>query len=739
VAWGIGLLGLAYVPRLAEGAPCLGVLRGPLGLVLLALSLGVALFKLRGGREQPVGVAPVWLFAASLGLLLVAGLTYTSRLAASGDEPHYLLMAQSLWRDHDLDLENNLARGDWREYTSGPLTPHYGTPRRDGRPYPAHSVGLPLLLAPVYAAGGRAACVVLLALLGAALTMQVRAFALRATGDERAALWAWAAALGPPVAFYSFHVYTEVPSALALAVALRLLLASPGPGGAAAAALLASALPWLHLKMIPAAAALGLIGLLRLRGRSQAAFLAVAAVMAAAYLGYFQVIYGHPTPLAIYGGVAPAEPGRSVLRSALGPLLDRSFGLLPCAPVFLLALPGIALLFWIPVREAAAHALLALAVVAPILGWRMWWGGQCPPARFLVPVMPFLGLALALRAATPPRGLLHWRWPLLLGGFALAAFMIADPARLLLLNRGDRPTRVWAALAGTSSLGRYLPSLTQADPVEARVAALWVLALALLLALDQLALSRDRVDRLFRGLGLPLVMAVGLGLLVDAWARGGERPQEKGPLSPQEEGAFTPREGRSVREPEVPALLFPHGLVGLAGGQGQFEGLLDRGHEVDLEVGADVLGDVLLHRLLVAFGEEHLLHAQPVRGQDLLLDPPHGEHATGERHLSRHGHPRPHGAAGEQGDDGRDQGDAGRGPVLGDRPLRHVEVQVHALEEGVLDAELAGVGPHPGECGLRALLHHVPQLPGQSQPLLAEHLGGLDVEHLAPGRGPGEA
>jgi len=97
------------------------------------------------------------------------------------------------------------------------------------------------------------------------------------------------------------------------------------------------------------------------------------------------------SPLAIYGGV-PRDADGSPLRALAGLLLDRSFGLLPYAPVFLVALAGLAAL----VRARAWAPLLAgAAVLGPALVWRMWWGGQCPPARFLVPMVPVLALALA--------------------------------------------------------------------------------------------------------------------------------------------------------------------------------------------------------------------------------------------------------------------------------------------------------------------------------------------------------
>jgi hypothetical protein len=66
-----------------------------------------------------------------------------------------------------------------------------------------------------------------MAALAAWLAREVRLLSLQAAPSEPAAWFAWLAAAGPPVFFYSFHVYTEVPSALALALALRLLLAAP--------------------------------------------------------------------------------------------------------------------------------------------------------------------------------------------------------------------------------------------------------------------------------------------------------------------------------------------------------------------------------------------------------------------------------------------------------------------------------------------------------------------------------
>jgi hypothetical protein len=516
-AWCAVALALSRWSRGVEALPCLGVLRGPLGVGLLVLAASLSLARFLEGRMPPLAPDPRALFALTFVLSAVVGLRYVDRLTASGDEPHYLLMAQSLWKEHDLDLRDNARREDYKEYFPGTLEPHWGAPRSDGRPFPAHSPGLPALLAPVYAAGGRAGCVLLFAVLASALVAQVHAMALRLTSDPRASLLAGALTAGPPAFAYSFHLYTELPSALAVAVALRILTGSPGTGAAAGAALAAAALPWLHLKMIPAAAALGVVAVARLRGRPLVAFLGVAALSATAFLAYYQGIFGVPTPLAVYGGGVPPDSAASPLRAAAGLLLDRSFGLLPYAPAFLLAIAGVSVLVGGERRGPWPHGLVGVAILVPLLRWRMWWGGQCPPARFLVPAVPLLAVFAGLRVSRSPAGLARWRWWLTGLGGALALFMAARPEALLMLNRGDRPTRVWAALSGATPVGRYLPSIVAASASDVRLTALWLGLVVLILALDVVARRRKEVDGLFRSLGFPLVLLLVAGVAADTW------------------------------------------------------------------------------------------------------------------------------------------------------------------------------------------------------------------------------
>jgi len=552
---------LSRVDFLVERLPSLGVLRGPAAYALAGAAAGLVLGRLLGVDRlvSRVAPAPWWrLLAAAFLLFAAVGLHYAAWLPPSGDEPHYLVMAQSLWRDHDLDLRNEYEGEEWSEYTPGPVRPHWGSPRADGRPFPAHSPGLPLLLALPYAAGGRSGSVVLMALVAAAAALVCRKLARTLAGDSEAAGWAWLAAVGPPLFFYSFVLYTEAPSALVAGLSLLLLLRSGGIGGSVIAALAASALPWLHLKMVPAAAALALVALARLRGRALAAFAVVSLAAGASFAAYYASVFGVASPLAIYGGM-PEEARVYTWRAPAGLLLDRSFGLLPIAPAFLVALAGIPGV--LRRRAAWPHLLLALAVLVPALSWRMWWGGQCPPARFLVPLLPFLAAALAVRVAGGRHGLVRWLPGLLGAGYALAALAVVEPGARLLLNTRDRPTRLWAALSGEVPIGDYLPSLTHASPRDTRVAFVWLAAIGILLVLDRLAATRRRVDRAFSSFSAAVALLLLIGVAIDVGA--GRRPAPS--LPPAREPAAPPSETRRDAVPAHPNAWTPSG--GLARAQ----------------------------------------------------------------------------------------------------------------------------------------------------------------------------
>ena len=516
------VLGASRLDVLTRAAPVLGVFRGPLGAVLLVTAAILALVRARGTpRSRPAPrVGPLALFLAGAALLVAVGLSYTTRLRVSGDEPHYLLMAQSLWREHDLDLADNFAQEDYLEYTPGPSS--RTTARRGAMDGPTRPT------AP------------------ACRSSSLRSTAWRAAPDawsswRSARPWSrrgplpWPAASaatprsasgpgrppwGRPSSSIPSTSTPRPPRRWRPSWRCELLLApAPTVAMALAAALAASVLPWLHVKMLLVAAAFGVVGVARLRGRPRVAFVLLAVVSAGALRALLRHRLRSPHASRDLRGTPRGRLGLAGARAS-GASLDRSFGLLPHAPVFLLAFPG---LFWLTARWRTTWPVLlvAAAVLAPVLPWRMWWGGQCPPGTIPRAPRAHPGPGRGIRGRGERPGLARWKTPLLAWGVALGAFMASDPGALLLLNRANRPTRVWAALSGDVSIGRYLPSLTLADPVEARVAAVWLAALGVVLALHAVARWSDVLDRWFRGLALPLVLFVAVGSAVDGWASPG--------------------------------------------------------------------------------------------------------------------------------------------------------------------------------------------------------------------------
>ena len=89
---------------------------------------------------------------ATLAAGLVAGWAIAPRVPG-GDEPHYLVITQSLLRDHDLRIANNHADPDYVA-AFGVLKPDKIRNGRNGEVYSIHAPGLPVLVLPAFALFG---------------------------------------------------------------------------------------------------------------------------------------------------------------------------------------------------------------------------------------------------------------------------------------------------------------------------------------------------------------------------------------------------------------------------------------------------------------------------------------------------------------------------------------------------------------------------------------------------------
>ena len=450
---------LPILPVLSGRLPLLLLFQGPV-LAVIAFAVAAVVFVRRAPQRQRHPRERT-LFAIALVFYLALGFFLPGPAGPQGDEPHYLVMAQSLLRDKDLDLQNQFRERQYAEYFAGTLEPHTSPASPPERLYSIHAPGLPALLLPGFAlfgASGARGLVSLLAALTAVLTHRLLRESL---GSPGVALAAWAALVfTPPLAFYSVALYPEVPAALATALFLLASRRTPSAGWMAAVALAAAALPWIHPKFLPLAALGLLLALLRpgawpRRLAAAAVFLASLALL----LLFFQRFYGAASPAAAYGpGFAGDVTPARLPRGALGLFFDRQFGLLWCAPLWALALPGLAALG----ASRTGDALRALLLLAASLGvggsFSMWWGGACPPARFLIPALP--ALALGLAAALPRRRTLAAA----LFGVGLACVAIAALVPRALHNRPDGESALLRVIAPALDLDSSLPSFVVPQP-----------------------------------------------------------------------------------------------------------------------------------------------------------------------------------------------------------------------------------------------------------------------------------
>jgi hypothetical protein len=486
----LGLLGFVVVHRLGGAAAAVGFAVVPVLLLVGARLPGVAalsgpplLALTFAGAVAALLTAPGTgrrlFFPVVLALYLVVAWRVQARVGPEGDEPHYLIVADSLLRDHDLDLTQDFKEARYRSFHSAPLEPHFRVRGRHGEIYSIHAIGLSLLLVPAYAVAGYPGASFFMALLAALLALELRELLRDWTGRDRLADGlAWVLALSPPLIHYAGLLFTEIPAALALAFALR---RSRGPErhgvlGALAWGCALAFVPWLNVRysLLPVVVLLYFLSQSqRPRGREIGAAVGPMIVSALVLVSYHSMLYGFFDPRRVYGR-RPEFAWATLPEGLAGLLLDQEFGLLVYAPLFALALPGIGRLRRVGWREATLVGTLIVMALLTAGSWDMWRGGFNPPARFLVPLLP----AMALAVAAQLEGGLSAPMALLLGWGLWTGLSGAWYPELVHRDR-DGTSPFFRSLSGAEEWTALLPGYVLATPKRGALAAVWGGALAL--------------------------------------------------------------------------------------------------------------------------------------------------------------------------------------------------------------------------------------------------------------------
>ena len=354
---------------------------------------------------------------AALGLLVFLtaaagiGVRATYGAQTTADEPQYLLSAISIAEDGDLDIADELAMQRWRAFHEAQL-PVQTKPLPDGRQVSPHDPLLPLLLAVPVAVGGWVGAKLAMAALAALLAVAVGWVAVRrlALAPGLALPVIGILSASAPLAAYGTQIYPEIPAALAVTIALGALTGHLPRRECWYLGASVIALPWLAVKYVPVAAALGAMAVLRLlrqerrgpAGGLVIAFVSAGVVYAVVHLAVWTGLTAYAAGDHFVGGEftavgsSPNYLGRSI--RLIGLLVDRHFGLAAWQPAWLLLVPAVAIV----ARRRPAHSRMLLVTLGA--GWlnatfvALTMHGYWFPGRQVVVVLPAAVLLLLLAA-----------------------------------------------------------------------------------------------------------------------------------------------------------------------------------------------------------------------------------------------------------------------------------------------------------------------------------------------------
>lgn len=406
---------LAWVPIIAAFALALGL--APLRPVARLLNL----------LDPNDATVAAFVLAAMLGGLSAWA---ANPRTPGGDEPHYLIITQSILHDGDIDIDNNHVNRDYASFFGGELRPDLRQRGIHGEGYSIHAPGVSVLVAPVFQFFGYSGARFVLVLITAIGAMLVWRLSWRVSNSPEAAWCAWGSViLTPTFAMQSFMVFPDAPGFFIVAAATLLVVQlargdMPGIVPVALTGMAMAALPWIHTRFAILAGGLGAVIALRLIWPGQvpprvkgeltadididpvittrdrwirvAALLIVPVISAALWFWFFKVHYGTFDPRAPYG---PEEQRLSwVIPAIMALFLDGEYGIAAYAPAVALCFVG----WWRTTPTFTRRLALELAAIvfvylAAVSTVRMWWAGNpATPARFMMAVLPLLAVPIAV-------------------------------------------------------------------------------------------------------------------------------------------------------------------------------------------------------------------------------------------------------------------------------------------------------------------------------------------------------
>jgi hypothetical protein len=391
-----------------------------------------------------------------------------------GDEGNYLMITISLLRDHDLDLTNNFAMKQYAEFTPFPLEPHRAF-FEGNKTYSSHFPGLSILLIIPYFLGKRPGCVLFINFLTLLAIRNTALLSARFIKNGSAVFFGTLlTALSFPMIMIGGMMFPEPVAALLFIWSLRLIAENKSQRHILLAALISAFLPWLHIKFFLLMALVFFYFLLTVKPPRAliAKYGLTACAISSAVFIYQKALYGDFIYMLRFSTSGFSNP----IRGLAGLFFDRESGLLVFSPVYYIAICAIFLLHFRTDRKLFWSGFFIFLYAVLPASWIDWHGGEGPPARYLVPVLPVLGVFISV-FLDRMSGVKKWILFLVFGGFSflnVVLVLLTRAFNAIIVTNGL--PRLWA-FAG-DPLEYLAPSLIVPVPGSWLSASGWMALLA---------------------------------------------------------------------------------------------------------------------------------------------------------------------------------------------------------------------------------------------------------------------
>lgn len=350
-----------------------------------------------------------------------------------GDEPIYMAITYSIVHNKTINLSKFLSQKQWqsspydkafdKSIIDWKLTPPAPQANR-GTQFSIHNFGFPLVIALPFYIAGRLGAVIFTQIIGALIAVNIFYICrLGGLGKLGSMFVAMVMSLSLPLSIYSYLMFSDILAALLITYAFQ--------SKSKIMPLIAAAyLPFIKIKYLFQTIIFFLIFWWEKKNKTTIAIIAVISLLLLSL--FCKYAYGSFSPFVIRDTTVSFGSANGLL----GLLLDWRVGLLTHAPYYILALPGITMLFYANRQMFWKWCAIVLPYYLMVGLYGAWHGDHAPPARHLVAILPLFAAPLASLLSVKKRLIKDIAWVvfviLSVVSLALSYYGIAHPGSLYL-------------------------------------------------------------------------------------------------------------------------------------------------------------------------------------------------------------------------------------------------------------------------------------------------------------------